>query len=80
MKYAEYFRKLARRCRVLSKTAGDAELVDQMRIWTVDFADEADKMERRAAARDRPLMTRAAGAMDKSSNPQSARRINGKRT
>jgi hypothetical protein len=47
MKYAEHFRKLARRCRILARTAGDPELVDQMRIWAVDFADEADKVERR---------------------------------
>jgi len=48
MKYAEYFRKLARRCRVLSKTADDPELIDQMRIWAVDFADRADEVERHA--------------------------------
>ena len=48
MKYPEYFRKLAKRCRILSKTAGDPELVDQMRLWAVDFADEADREERRA--------------------------------
>ena len=53
MKYAEDFRKLARRCCVLSKTAVDPELVDQMRLWAVDFADEADKVERRAVQRDR---------------------------
>jgi hypothetical protein len=53
MKCEEYFRKLARRCRVLSKTAVDPELVDQMRLWAVDFADEADKVERRALERDR---------------------------
>jgi hypothetical protein len=57
MKYAEHFRKLARRCRILARTAGDPELVDQMRIWAVDFADEADKVERRAVERDRYPMT-----------------------
>ena len=59
MKYAEYFRKLARRCRVLSKTAVDSELIDQMRIWAVDFADEADKVERRAVDRDRYPVARS---------------------
>ena len=53
MKYAEYFRKLALRCRALSRTADDPELVDQMRIWAVDFADEADEAERRAVERER---------------------------
>jgi hypothetical protein len=62
MNYAECFRKLARRCRVLSKTAVDPELIDQMRVWAIDFADEADKMERRAVTRDRYLMTRSAGS------------------
>src|SRR6266446_2270300 len=59
MKYAEYFRKLARRCRVLSKTAADPELVEQARVWAVDFADEADKVERRAVDRDRYPVARS---------------------
>jgi hypothetical protein len=59
MKYEEYFRKLARRCRALSKTAVDPELVDQMRLWAVDFADEADKVERRAVERDRYPVARS---------------------
>jgi hypothetical protein len=65
MNYAEYFRKLARRCRVLSKTAVDPELIDQMRVWAIDFADEADKMERRAVTRDRHLMTWSACSSDR---------------
>src|SRR4029077_1294732 len=40
-------------CRALSRTADDPELVDQMRIWAVDFADEADEAERRAVERER---------------------------
>ena len=59
MKYAEDFRKLARRCCVLSKTAVDPELIDQMRLWAVDFADEADKVERRAVQRDRYPVARS---------------------
>ena len=59
MKYAEYFRKLARRCRVLSKTAADPELVEQARVWAVDFADEADKVERCAVDRDRYPVARS---------------------
>jgi hypothetical protein len=39
----EYFRKLARRCRRLSQTAAEPEVIEQMRVWAVDFADEADK-------------------------------------
>jgi hypothetical protein len=79
MKYAEYFRKLARRCRILSKTAGDPELVDQMRVWAVDFADEADKVERRAVERDRYLMNRPRASTDRSSGTQRPAEIRGQR-
>jgi hypothetical protein len=53
MKYADHFRELARRCRRLSKTAVDPELIEQSRVWAVDFADEADEAERRAVERER---------------------------
>jgi hypothetical protein len=53
MKYADHFRELARRCRRLSKTAVDPELIEQSRVWAVDFADEADEVERRAVERER---------------------------
>jgi hypothetical protein len=72
MKHAEYFRQFARLCRILSKTSGDPELVDQMRVWAVDFADEADKVERRVVERDRH---RLAGF----SNDRSRRRQPGRR-
>ena len=51
MKYADYFRQLAQRCRVLSKTAVEPEVIEQMRVWTVDFADEADEAEHRGVER-----------------------------
>ena len=53
MKYADHFRELARRCRRLSKTAVDPELIQQSWVWAVDFADEADEAERRAVERER---------------------------
>jgi hypothetical protein len=62
MKYVEYFRTLARRRRVLSKTAADPELVEQARVWAADFADEADKAERRAVDRDRYPVARSVGS------------------
>jgi hypothetical protein len=40
-----YFRKMARRCLALSKTAVEPELTEQMRIWAVDLTDEADQAE-----------------------------------
>ena len=38
MSVAEYFRELARRCRTLSNTASEPVVMEQMRVWTVDFA------------------------------------------
>jgi len=75
MKYEEYFRRLARRCRVLSKTAVDPELVDQIRLWAVDFADEADKVERRTVERDRYPVARSV----RSSGSQRPAEIRGRR-
>ena len=46
MSVAEYFRKLARRCRRLSKTVAEPEVVEQIQVWAVDLADEADRAER----------------------------------
>jgi hypothetical protein len=42
MPVSNYFRKLARRCLVLSKTAVEPELIEQMRIWAVDLTGEAN--------------------------------------
>jgi hypothetical protein len=47
MPLPNHFRKLARRCLVLSKTVAEPELIEQMRVWAVDVADEADQAERR---------------------------------
>jgi hypothetical protein len=47
MPVSNYFRKLARRCLVLSKTTVEPELIEQMRIWAVDLTDEANQAERR---------------------------------
>ena len=47
MSVPNYFRNLARRCLVLSKTAVEPEVIEQMRVWAADFADEADQAERR---------------------------------
>ena len=49
---ANYFRGRARRCRALSKTAMYPEVIEQLRVWAADFAEEADDTERRAAERE----------------------------
>jgi len=52
MRDAEYFRKQARRCRALAKTAIQPEEIKLFRMWAVDLAAEADEAERRDAKRE----------------------------
>ena len=51
---AQHFREQARRCRALSKTAIEPEVIEQLRMWSVDLVDEADEAERRAMERCEP--------------------------
>jgi hypothetical protein len=53
MRGPDYFRQMARRCLRLSKTTVEPELSEQMRVWAVDLADEADQVERREVERER---------------------------
>lgn len=41
-------REQARKCRALSKTAVEPEVVEQLRVWSVELAEEADQAEWRA--------------------------------
>lgn len=45
-------RQQARKCRTLAKTAIEPELIEQLREWSIELADEADRLERRAAEVD----------------------------
>ena len=38
-------REQARKCRVLSKTAVEPEVIEQLRVWAVELAEEADQAE-----------------------------------
>ena len=38
-------RKQAKRCRILSKTAVKPEIIEQLRVWAVELAEEADQAE-----------------------------------
>jgi hypothetical protein len=38
-------REQARRCRALSKTAVEPEVIEQLRVWAVELAAEADVAE-----------------------------------
>lgn len=42
-------RDQARRCRALSKTAVEPEVIEQLKVWSVELAEEADQAERRAS-------------------------------
>ena len=39
-------RDLARECRERAKTAIEPDVIDQLRLWAVELADEADDIER----------------------------------
>ena len=54
MKDADYLREQARRGRTLSKAVIDPEVIEQLKVWAVDLADEADEAERRAIERREP--------------------------
>jgi hypothetical protein len=41
-------REQARRCRALSKTAVEPEVSEQLRVWAVELAEEADQADWRA--------------------------------
>ena len=49
---AAYFRELAWRCCTLAKAAIVPEVEEQLRLWAVEFADQADEAERNAAERE----------------------------
>jgi hypothetical protein len=46
MQDANHLRDLARYCRASSKTVIEPEVIEQLRVWAVDFVDEADQVER----------------------------------
>ena len=49
---AGYFRELARRCSALAEVATEPEVKEQLLLWAVEFADQADEAERRATGRE----------------------------
>jgi hypothetical protein len=40
----------ARRCRALAKSASDPEVIEQLRVWAVEFANAANEATRRGQA------------------------------
>jgi hypothetical protein len=45
MQDAHLLRQQARRCRTLLKTAVEPEVIEQLRVWSVELADQADTIE-----------------------------------
>ena len=52
-----HLREQARRCRALSKTAIEPEVIEQLRVWAVELADEADQAEWRAAEAEETIVS-----------------------
>jgi hypothetical protein len=50
-------RKQAKRCRILSKTAVKPEVIEQLRVWAVELAEEADQAEWGAAEAEENIVS-----------------------
>ena len=50
-------REQARRCRALSKTAVEPEVSEQLRVWAVELAEEADQAEWGAAEAEENIVS-----------------------
>ena len=48
MRDPDIMREQARRCHALSKTAIEPDVIEQLRVWSVELIDEADSVERSA--------------------------------
>ena len=57
MRDPNHLREQAQRCRTLARTAVEPELIEQLRVWSVELADEADAMERRATEGDQTIIS-----------------------
>ena len=56
MKDPNHLREQARKCRSLAKTAIEPDVVEQLRVWSVELADEADTVERCAAESEETII------------------------
>jgi hypothetical protein len=50
-------REQAKRCRTLSKIATEPEVIEQLRVWAVELAEEADQTEWRTAEREKTIVS-----------------------
>jgi hypothetical protein len=52
MRDAQSLRERAKRCRTLSRIMTEPEVIEQLRVWAVELAEEADKVEWTAEEED----------------------------
>ena len=57
MKHPKSLREQARKCRALSKTAVEPEVIEQLRVWAVELTDEAEQMEWREAEGEETILS-----------------------
>jgi len=57
MRDPNHLREQARKCRTLAKTSIEPELIEQLRMWSVELADEADTVERRTAESEEIILS-----------------------
>ena len=57
MHHPHSLREQARKCRTLSKTAVEPEIIEQLRVWAVELAEEAEQMEWREAEREETILS-----------------------
>ena len=46
---AEFRQTLSRRCRRMLARAVEPELIEQLKLWVIEFAEQADRAKRSAA-------------------------------
>ena len=44
MQDPNHLREQARKCRTLAKSAIEPELIEQLRVWSIELADQADSV------------------------------------
>jgi hypothetical protein len=57
MKNPSLLREQAKRCRTLSETAVEPEVIEQLRVWEIELAEEAYQVEWRAAEREETILS-----------------------
>jgi hypothetical protein len=48
----KFLRDQAKRCRILSTLIAEPEVIEQLRVWSVELVEEADKVEWTAEEND----------------------------